>query len=91
MLTCSRIHALMLREQVRHTGDAGTLRKFIHRSIAFAKRDGLLFVGESGQEFAVTPDAAEIDGCVRKPAVPPESFQAFGIRLGFLPTRISDF
>ena len=69
----------MFGEEARHAGDAGALRQFVERSVAFAQRDGLVVALERGQQFAETPDAAEIDGGLREAALAPRGFQ---VRLG---------
>ena len=72
-----RIHALMLCEEVWHSGDAGALRHLVERSVPFAQRDDMPVI-ECGKKFAEAPDAAEIRGSGGKTPLLPRRFQILG-------------
>ena len=62
-------------EEARHAADAGALREFVERRVAFAQGDYLLVVGERGKQIAEPPDSAEVDGRLRKLTLAPSRFQ----------------
>ena len=82
---------MMLGEEARHACDAGALREFIERSVAFAQSDDLVAIVERGEQFAEAPDSTEIDGGLGEATFPPDRFQSCWIEGDFFPVGINNF
>ncbi len=76
------VEALVLEAERVEAGVGGGVGGVEEGGVAFAEGDGVLGLAVEGEHFAVAPDAARIEGCVRHAAFATEFFEGGGVGRG---------